>query len=264
MKISPYPKLVAERYDITRKAPFPGELEYYLACLNNPGGEVLELGCGSGRLLVPMAKRGINITGTDASPHMLAACERRCADEGIHPNLHLQTMQQLNIDRQFAMIFIADGTFGLLVEDADVELMLEGAYRHLEPGGVLAFDFGTPAIQLEDDHTEPRPWSNWVEAEDGTVILSRATPAVYDRNLGLWREFRIDEKWVDGKLIESEGWVSSGRDCSAEVVEAFCVNAGFEQVRVTSHWAGPVVDNSQQLQGPSWNALSLTCRKPSL
>src|SRR5688500_5700601 len=113
MKITPYPKLVAERYDITRKAPFPGELEHYLACLDHAGGEVLELACGSGRLLVLMAKRGINITGTEASPHMLAACERRGADEGIHPNLHLQTMQQLNLDQQFALIFIADGTFEL-------------------------------------------------------------------------------------------------------------------------------------------------------
>jgi ubiquinone/menaquinone biosynthesis C-methylase UbiE len=219
MNIRPYPKLVAERYDITRKAPFPGELEYYMSCLGHPGGTVLELACGSGRLLVPMAKLGVNITGTDASPHMLAACERRCADEGIHPSLHLQRMQQLNLDQQFAMIFIADGTFGLLVEDADVLSMLERAYRHLEPGGVLAFDFGTPAIQPGDDHIEPRPWSNWVEAEDGTVILSLATPAVYDRNLGLWKEFRIDEKWVDGRLIKSEGWVSCGRDYSAEVVE---------------------------------------------
>jgi SAM-dependent methyltransferase len=210
-----------------------------------------------------MAKQGINITGTDASPHMLEACRRRCVDEGIHPGLHLQTMQQLDLNQKFVLIFIADGTFGLLVEDADVESMLERAYTHLEPGGVLAFDFGIPPSQPEEDHAGSRLWSNWVEAEDGTVISSRASSAVHDQNMGLRKEFRVDEKWMNGRLIEYEGWVSYGRDYSAEVVEAFCVNAGFEQVRVTGHWdVGPVVDNAEQLQGSHWDALSLTCRKP--
>jgi hypothetical protein len=197
---------------------------------------------------------------------MLAACERRCADEGIHPSLHLQTMQQLNLDQQFAMIFIADGTFELLVEDADVLSMLERAYTHLEPGGVLAFDFSAPAIHSQEDHASRRQWSDWVEAIDGTVILSRANQAPYDHEMGLWKEFRIDEKWVDGRLIESEGWVSCGRVYSSvEAVEAFCVKAGFEKVRVTSHWHdGLVVENAEQVQDSHWNALSLTCRKPSL
>ena len=92
-------------------------------------------------MLVPLAKRGLDITGTDASPYMLEACRQRCADEGIHPRLHQQNMQQLDLNRQFAMIFIADGTFVLLVEDEDVRATLDGVYRHLEPGGVLAFDF---------------------------------------------------------------------------------------------------------------------------
>ena len=256
MKVSPYPKLVAERYDISRKAPFPGEMEHYLDCLEHPDGAVLELACGSGRLLVPMAKRGTNISGTDASPHMLAACERRCADEGIHPSLHLQTMQQLNLEQQFAMIFIADGTFGLLVEDDAVHSMLERAYRHLDPGGVLAFDFDTPAIQPGDDDARTRQWfGSWVEAEDGTVISSRVIQAPYDRNSGLWKEFRVDEKWVDGRLIETESWISCGRHYPSEVVERLCANAGFVAVQVTGHWGdGPVSTNSQQL--------SLTCRKP--
>jgi SAM-dependent methyltransferase len=247
MKVSPYPKLVAERYDITRKGPFPGELEYYLGCLDHADGAVLELA------LVPMAKRGINITGTDASPHMLAACERRCADEGIHPSLYQQTMQQLDLDQQFSMIFIADA-FGLLIEDADVESMLERVNRHLEPGGVLAFDFDTPAIQPDDDHAGTQ-WWNWIEAEDGTVISSRSNQAVGDRGKGLWKEFRIDEKWADGRLIETEAWVSYGRHYTTEMVERFCAEAGFVEVRVTAHWdAGHVLEDGAQM--------ALTCRKP--
>jgi SAM-dependent methyltransferase len=256
MNTSPYPKLVAERYDITRRAPYPGELEYYIACLGQPGGAVLDLGCGSGRLLVPMAKRGINITGTDASPHMLAACRNRCADEGVSPSLHLQAMQQLNLDQQFAMIFIADGTFDLLVEDDEVRSMLDAAYKHLEPDGVLAFDFWPLAI--EDDHPPTHEWWNWVEAEDGTVISSRATQSAYPpgtKVTGLWKEFRIDEKWVDGRLVESEGWVSSGRQRSVETVEELCVSAGFERVRVTTHWE----DGSIEAEG-----MSLTCHRPKV
>ena len=255
MKVSPYPKLVAERYDITRKDPFPREIEYYMACLEHPGRAVLELACGSGRLLVPIARRGINIAGTDASPHMLAACRRRCADEGVHPSLHQQTMQQLDLDQQFAMIFIADSTFGLLVEDEDVHAMLDGVYRHLEPGGVLAFDFDSQAFPPGDDPTRNWQWNGaWAQAKDGTVISNRANWR-YDPGTGLVEEFRIDEKWVDGRLIETESWVSWVRHYSPEMVERFCVDAGFVGVRVTAHFdVGPVVDDAEQV--------SLTCRKP--
>jgi hypothetical protein len=207
-----------------------------------------------------MAKQGINIIGTDASPHMLAACRHRCADEGIHPVLHLQTMQQLDLDQQFAMIFIADGTFDLLVEDEDVQAMLEGAYKHLAPGGVLAFDFYTPPAQSEGGSAGSQQWSNWVAAEDGTVIFSRASQnnanqTAYDRDSGIWQEFRVDEKWADGKLIESEGWVARGRFHTAEMVEGYCNSAGFEGVRVTSQWeVGPAEADAE--------AISLTCIKP--
>jgi SAM-dependent methyltransferase len=203
-----------------------------------------------------MAKRGINITGIDASPHMLAACERRCSDEGVRPSLHLQTMQQLDLQQQFAMIFIGE-SFNLLVEDENVRAMLDGAYRHLEPGGVLAFDFDCLALPPQGDHSRSRHWfGSWVEAEDGTVISTRVNEA-YDPSTGLAKEFHIDEKWVDGRLIDTESWISWIRVYSAEVVERFCVDAGFEWVRVTAHWDDRrAAENAEQV--------SLTCRKPSL
>ena len=50
----------------------PGDLDLYLALADRADGPVLELACGTGRVLIPTARAGITITGLDVSPHMLA------------------------------------------------------------------------------------------------------------------------------------------------------------------------------------------------
>ena len=259
--VSPYPRLVAERYDITRKKPEAGEVEYYMACLGDPGGVVLELACGSGRVLIPIAQRGIDITGTDASPHMLEMCERRATELELRPSLHEQSMQELDLGRQFALIFIADGTFAMLLEDADIGETLARVFNHLEPGGVLAFDFEPPVD--EPPRRRKQVEGDWVQAADGTVISSR-TIWKHNATTSVGRMFRVDEKWEDGRLVESEAWVAGYRDCATETLERFCLAAGFGQVKVSDQFH---YDPGTKAPEPAYypghpRLMSLRCRKP--
>ena len=65
---------IASLYDAF---PFTDDLDFYAGLAGTQGGRVLELGCGSGRILVPLARAGHHVVGVDTSPHMLAlACEK--------------------------------------------------------------------------------------------------------------------------------------------------------------------------------------------
>lgn len=82
-----YRKLCTRFYDIDKPEPSADALEFYLRYCTSTQGPVLEPMCGSGRFLVPIMERGIDIDGVDASPSMLEACWQRCSDKGLSPNL---------------------------------------------------------------------------------------------------------------------------------------------------------------------------------
>ena len=229
-----YPKLVAEWYNITRREPSTIELEYYLNRIPSPGGKVLELACGTGRLLVPIARRQIDITGTDASPYMLEMCKTRAADEGVSPKLHVQGMQDLALNEEFALVFIADGTFGLLTQDHDIRETLKRVRAHLRPGGCLAFDFDPP----QSFANLGRWLGEWVQGSDGTVLAKRECRRV-NKSTQILESLRIDEKWVRGALVESEAWTEQLSFHTPESIEALCREAGFARVEITKHFDHP-------------------------
>ena len=137
MKLAGYGKLLAEHYDLKYPLVDGEELEWWLRHARAQGGAVLELGCGTGRVLVPLLERGVEVVGIDTSEDMLARLRARCEERGLVPEVHLQAMQELRLDRRFEMIFVASCTLGLVVEDAELDQVLERVWEHLEPGGLF-------------------------------------------------------------------------------------------------------------------------------
>jgi cyclopropane fatty-acyl-phospholipid synthase-like methyltransferase len=73
-----YDRHSSEFYDYHAKR---GDVEFYVALATESGGPVLEIGCGTGRLLIPTARAGVHITGLDNSEEMLEICRRKLEDE---------------------------------------------------------------------------------------------------------------------------------------------------------------------------------------
>jgi SAM-dependent methyltransferase len=78
------------------------------------GEPVLDVGCGSGRLLLPLLDAGVDIEGVEPSADMLALCRARAAARGRSPVLHQQRLQTLDLPRRYRTIFVACGTLHLL------------------------------------------------------------------------------------------------------------------------------------------------------
>lgn len=138
-----------------------GDIEFYRRLARESGGPVLELGCGTGRVLMPVGLEGIACTGLDPSEAMLEELRRKRPP----PNLRLVSgrMQDFNLSPdRFALIFSAFRAFQHLLTVEDQLACLSSVRRHLSPGGLFAFDVFAPKLErtaiLEEPEAEDARW----------------------------------------------------------------------------------------------------------
>ena len=143
-------RLVADLYDhvgVYRERPDVG---FFVDAARDAGSPVLEVGCGTGRVLIPTARAGIDIVGLDVSPSMLAECRRRLHDEpkGVRARVELiqADMRRFDLARTFPLATIPFRPFQHLVTVEDQLSCLESISRHLTPGGTLILDLFNPSL----------------------------------------------------------------------------------------------------------------------
>jgi len=135
---------IAEFYDATLVYLERKDVEFYVAEARAAGGPVLERGCGTGRVLVPSIRAGVEITGLDSSVNMLGRCRAKLAaqPDGVRCRATLVRgdLADFDLGRQFALITIPFRPFQHLLNVEQQLGCLRSARRHLAPGGRLIFD----------------------------------------------------------------------------------------------------------------------------
>ena len=229
MAVAEYKRLLTEAYDLDKPEAPKGELDRWMRYARAANGPVLEVMCGSGRFLVPLAVAGIDIDGIDASVDMLAACAEKCLVQGVSAGLHHQFAQELELPRRHLLAFIAAGSFGLLVDEADYRAALHKLFEHLEPDGVLVVEAETPAAAPS---RTGRWFGRWWNRPDGATIVSRDLGR-YDPATRIEEGLGIYELYVDGRLVETElnNWVR--RFWTEDELETELNRAGFVGVAVS-------------------------------
>jgi SAM-dependent methyltransferase len=138
----------AQYYDLAPVYQNRTDAAFYLARALEANGPVLELGCGSGRILTPISRAGVDITGLDASPAMLDICRARLRDEGLSAHTVLGDMRHFDLQRKFALITIPFRPFQHLLDPPDQMACLESVRRHLAPEGRFIVDVFDPRLDL--------------------------------------------------------------------------------------------------------------------
>jgi SAM-dependent methyltransferase len=114
------------------------------------GSPVLELGCGTGRVLIPTARAGVTIVGLDASAAMLDICRRRLESEpdGVRARVTLVAgdMRSFELSQRFRLVTMPFRPFQHLVTVEDQLACLAAVSRNLEPGGTLILDVFNPSL----------------------------------------------------------------------------------------------------------------------
>jgi SAM-dependent methyltransferase len=140
----------ADLYDFVVPYRTRPDVAFFIELALESGGPVLELGCGTGRVLIPTARAGLEILGLDQSPEMLAACRRKMLEESsdVQSRVRLveEDMRQFELSRQFALVTIPFRPFQHLVDVDDQLACLECVHRHLTESGRLVFDVFNPSL----------------------------------------------------------------------------------------------------------------------
>lgn len=126
----------------------PYGLEFYANLAREAKGPVLDIACGTGRILLPCLQAGVDIEGVDLFEPMLSTLRKKAAALGLSPKLHRADMSEFHLDRRFALVMIPFNAYiHNMTQDAQIRC-LELCREHLLPGGLLAFDTYFPALEL--------------------------------------------------------------------------------------------------------------------
>jgi SAM-dependent methyltransferase len=124
-----------------------GHSRFYRSLARRYSGGLLELACGTGQLLVPLAHEHAACCGLDLSGAMLAVARARAEAEGVSLGLIEADMRDFELGRQFSLIFIARNSLLHLSSAEDFAALFVAVRRHLAPTGVLAFDIFSPDVR---------------------------------------------------------------------------------------------------------------------
>lgn len=158
---------------------------------------VLEPACGSGRLLLEMAKRGWTVAGFDANAEMLQFAKKRMKEHGMRGQIREDRMESFVVpkERKFDLAHCLVSSFKYLLTEAYAVAFVERVAHCLKPGGVFALglhmtDYGNPRVTHE----------RWVDSRDGIQVVSntRTWPADVDRRIEPIRS-RLRVTFPDGK-----------------------------------------------------------------
>jgi SAM-dependent methyltransferase len=215
----PYPDVVARFYDAVYAHVRDGvDNTYYLERMAAAGGRVLEIGCGTGRLLREALARGTDAWGIDVSPSMVARCREQlpAEDQG---RVSAADAVSMRLDRRFAAIVAPFRVLSHVVGIEDQLRLLDNVHDHLVPGGRFLFDLYVPNLRMladgipeqcdfDGEHAPGRRLRRFVSARSDVVrqLTSVHMDFVWDEDDGERRaawdfEMRFFFRWEIEHLV---------------------------------------------------------------
>ena len=169
-----------DHYDAFNQ-PYVDDFAFYLAEAKKARGPVLELACGTGRLTIPLKKKGIEITGLDYAAPMLARARAKAAAAGVKIDFKRGDARNFHLGRKFKLIFMAFNSLQHLGRRPELEGLFRSVKAHLAPGGLFVFDVFSPDPRyLTRDPEEMLPVAYYEDPAGGGKVLVNETYS-YDR-----------------------------------------------------------------------------------
>lgn len=235
----------AELYDMVYSW-YDVDREFYVRQAQEAHGPVLEVGCGTGRILVPTLQAGVDIDGLDLRQGMIDVCARKAAALGFTPRLTTGDMRDFTMPRRYALVTIPFRAFQHVLTTEDQLKTLRVIREHLDPGGALVFNVFFPNYQR-------------LAGADGEQVVQRefdhpetGLPAVY--HTAAWRdrvnqtmrcEAEVQESDPRGYAGATHRWEFWMRWTFKPEMELLLRAAGYPRFEVKGGFAGEPLDNDQ-------------------
>lgn len=241
------------------------EIDYFRTFVE-AGQPALDVACGTGRLLIPYLRAGLDVDGCDISEDMIALCRERAEREGLSPTLRVQAMHELDMPRRYRTIYVCGG-LGLGGDRRHAEEGLRRIHHHLEPGGTLIVDNEAP-------YNDAGVWPYWATAKRAELPSAWSQPGM--RRTGSdGTEYELSGRivevdplaqvvtmemrgsmWRDGRLIQQDEHVLTMALFFTHELRMMLERAGFSDIELRG-------DHSDQEPTGETESVVFIARKPS-
>jgi SAM-dependent methyltransferase len=176
----------------TENSDFEPDGPFYLSLAQQVRGSVLELGCGTGRITIPLARHGINMTGLEIVPGMLARARSKAGELPIQ--WVEADVRDFHLGKQFSLICAPGFVFEHLLERPEQEAMLACVREHLADEGLFIIAVRFPHLKSITNTEGEQDWFSYTD-ESGREVRVSGTD-YYDpvRQIGHETAYR---RWYD-------------------------------------------------------------------
>jgi SAM-dependent methyltransferase len=223
---------------------------FYWELARQSRGPVLEIGCGTGRVLLPIAQEGIEIHGLDNSGPMLASLNEKLAREAHEirdrVSLHAGDMRDFRLSRKFPLVTIPFRPMQHMHTVTDQVRALTSAAAHLEKNGILAFDVFYPKFErLPQRIGEEQLEAEW-SPQPGTIIRRFYRKDSFDKIQQSFTVSFIFRVYREGKLQSEEQETLSMSYYTYPHLQALFVLAGLESIAEYGSFSKALLGNDSE------------------
>ena len=174
------------------------DLDFWKAHAGTEDGPRLELGCGAGRVLIPLAEAGYAITGLDNDPTMLQRLSASISERtAARVTLVEAEIEKFELTDRFTLVFSPCNTFSYLPQDS-AQQALHTIRRHLFPSGLLVLDLPNPGFLLKAPIDPHEPVDSFFEPEKGLPVQVYADQDIHPGGGRVDVTWHYDELHPDG------------------------------------------------------------------
>lgn len=179
----------AEFYDAVYSERLSMDISFWVETAKKAGGRTLELACGTGRVLIPIARASCEITGIDLSPHMLGKCREKLTEESEEVRRHVKLVQanmtDFTVSERYALAIIPARSFQILIDPKEQEACLKNIAAHLLQSGRLVIDVFNPSFPrlFEEKYLQESTERVDVPLSGGGTVTVASRIAAYHKDM---------------------------------------------------------------------------------
>lgn len=221
-----YNKTATILYDINNKKD---DILFYLKHAKKIGGEVLELGCGTGRISIPLVEYGFKVTAVDSSQNMIRALKEKTNNLKIKKNLEIikGNLTEIRISKKFNLIIMPFRVFQCLLSVDEQQKALLNIKHHLIPNGLLIFDIYYPNFKILSNIPSQEEIDGEFIFRNKRIIKSHINGSIDTLNQVMTTDIMYSEYFQGKKIIISKNTIKMRYSFKFEIEHLLKLNGFF-------------------------------------